>query len=235
MNTLILSGLTALASLTPSEETAPPSLAESLALQEASAPVAEPVGARSGFYARIQGGVGWLLDGSFDVVSGGSTTSGDASYDVGYLSGFALGWRFDERWSAELELNYRTNDIDEVDQGGGSTIEEGDYASLAITANGYYTFRPGERLRPYIGAGLGLMQEIDADFGPDEIEAEQGNLFVFQLMAGASYQISDPLSVSLEARYLGTAGPELELSGSSDTLEADYDNVALIAGLTYSF
>ncbi|MEM7517804.1 MAG: OmpW family outer membrane protein [Planctomycetota bacterium] len=202
----------------------------SSALQE------DSVSDRSGWFARVQAGLSFLPDGDFDVTSGGATTGGEGSYDPGFMSGLAVGYRIDSNWSAELEYNYRSNDIDTVDQDGGGTFADGgDFASVAIMANAYYHFRPGERLRPYIGAGVGFLQEIDADLDSLGVEASDRGGFAYQLMAGVSYELSGPWTMNVEGRYFGAGNSDLEVSGNSDVYEADYNPFSVLAGLTYSF
>lgn len=219
---------------------APASLFESfLAFAEPSLSNAfqeEAVSDRSGWFARVQAGLSFLPDGDFDVTSGGATTGGEGNYDPGFMSGLAVGYRIDSTWSAELEYNYRSNDVDTVEQDGGGTFADGgDFASVAIMANAYYHFRPGERLRPYIGAGVGFLQEIDSDLDSLGVEASDRGGFAYQLMAGVSYELSGPWTMNLEGRYFGAGTSDLEVSGSSDVYEADYNPFSIVAGVTYSF
>lgn len=196
----------------------------------------EPAPRRPGWYGEVFGGLGSLSDGGFDTVSGGTIIQGDASYEDGFLSGFAVGYDIDENWSLELDYTYRSNDIDRATTAGGGTIGTGgDYASVAILANAIYRFRPGARLRPYVGVGLGILQEIDADFEDQNIEASERGTLAYQFLLGASYDYSGPWSVFAEARYMATEGPELEFTGGSDVYEADYDHLGLLLGARYRF
>lgn len=191
---------------------------------------------RPGWYLGLHGGLGQLRDGSFDQVSGGVTSAADGSYDSGFLAGFSIGRRFDANWSAELDYTYRSNDVAGIDLvGGGSLAQSGDYASVAILGNLRYDFRSGQRWRPYVGLGLGFLQEVDADLAPAGIEASEGGTFAFQAMAGASFQVDRRWSLFAEARYLGTAGAELEDETSGDVYEADYDHLGLVIGARYGF
>ena len=245
MQHLLLSGLAALAPLAPAETAPTTSVSAPTGFLQPSTLAAErrqeddaalpPDGPRYRWYAKLHAGFGVLDDGGFDATSGGTTTPGDGSYDSGLLSGFALGYRFDRRWSAELEYTYRTNDIDSIEQSGSTFASGGDYASVAILANAFYHFRPGERLRPYVGAGVGLLQEIDADLESSSVEASDRGGFAWQVMAGVDYQLSDRWNLNFEGRYFDGGSPTLDVEGSSDSYDADYRHLGLLAGVSYSF
>jgi opacity protein-like surface antigen len=191
---------------------------------------------RPGWYLSLYGGLGQLQDGAFDQVSGSTTNPADGSYDSGFLTGFSVGRRFDANWSAELDYTYRTNDISGIDlAGGGSLAGSGDFASVAILANLRYDFMEGKRWRPYAGLGLGILQEVDADLQPGNVEASERGTLAFQLMAGASYQVDRNWSLFAEARYLGTGGADLEDEATGDVYAADYDSLGLLLGVRYGF
>lgn len=253
MNTLIVCALLGLLPDAPLQVPAPsdawrmgafghptqPELSQSIAPSVAliSAEEAPPsVQRHSGWYGKVYGGLGLLDDGEFDLVSGATTTQGDGTYDTGFLSGFAVGYDLDERWSIELDYTYRSNDIDTARTSGGADLGTGgDFASVAILANAIYRFRPGAHLRPYAGIGLGILQEIDADFEDQGIEASERGTLAYQFLVGASYDYGGPWSSFVEARYLITEGAELDFSGGADSYEADYNHLGLLAGVRYSF
>jgi opacity protein-like surface antigen len=213
-----------------------PSVGVAVSAQDGLAEASSRDSGRPGWYLGLYGGFGQLQDGAFDEVSGGVTSPADGSYDSGFLAGFSVGRRFDERWSAELDYTYRSNDVSGIDLvGGGSLADSGDYASVAILANLRYDFLPGERWRPYVGLGVGFLQEIDADLSPAGVEASERGPFAFQAMAGASFQVDRHWSLFAEARYLGTGGADLEDEASGDVYEADYDHLGVVIGARYGF
>lgn len=189
---------------------------------------------RDGWYATLFAGYGLLDDGDFEATSGGVTTTGEGSYDGGFSGGFAVGYRFRERWSVEFEQTYRTNDIDSISLGGSSFATGGDYASLAYMANLRRDFGDGP-IRPFVGLGLGVVQEIDVDIEDTSTEAEGDFDFAWQLSAGAAWDLNERWSVSAEARYFSTAGEDLKVDGTGQTLGGDYDHLGFYLGATYSF
>ncbi|MEM8997712.1 MAG: porin family protein [Acidobacteriota bacterium] len=188
-------------------------------------------------YVKLVAGFGDLDDGgTLEVDDPRFSSTADASYDQGFRSGLAFGWRFDDRFALELEYLYSTNDFDTVLFSDGQRFEEGNYASVVISANAYTFFRRGESLRPYVGAGVGWVQEVDVDFerGGEEISFETDD-FGFQAMAGLLWDVNDRWSLDLQARYLLVDGLEMESEDGPGTVVADYRPLSLFAGLSYRF
>lgn len=199
----------------------------------------------SGVYLRAAGGLGFLADGDLDRQAGGGSpgVAGDADYDSGFLSTFAVGYRIDPRWSTELELAYRSNDIDGVrEASGGATIaESGDFASLSFMLNGRYHFDTGESpVQPYVGLGIGVVEEIDVDLDPlggggTERSFSDSGLGL-QAMLGADYALGSGWSLNAEGRYFTALDFSLGAEGGGGgTFEGDYDHFGLLFGLGYSF
>lgn len=109
----------------------------------------------------------------------------------------------------------------------------GDYASVAVTGNAIYSFTTSGAWRPYVGAGLGFLQEIDADLQPAIGEVNDRGAFAYQVLGGVGYRLSDAIELTLEGRYLGTSGVELE--GGGQSFEADYDHMGVLFGLRWQF
>jgi opacity protein-like surface antigen len=182
----------------------------------------------SGLYARANIGYGQTLDGAFDP----SGSSADGEYSAGMVSGAAIGYDFNENWSVEADWTYRSGDVDSIGAGG-SVANGGDYASVAVTGNAIYSFSTSGAWRPYIGAGLGFLQEIDADLQPAIGEVSDRGAFAYQLLGGVGYRLSEAIELTLEGRYLGTSGVELE--GGGQSFEADYDHMGVLFGLRWQF
>ena len=189
-------------------------------------------------YVELQGGIGWL-DGSDLAIRNGATADGDADFDLGFAAGGALGLDLSERWAGELEYMYRSNDVDSFSGGiGGSS---GDFASVAIMANLLYRFESPAglldgALTPYVGAGVGLFQEIDFDIagGANAGEFEDSGGFAYQLMAGSDYRLSPSWALNGELRYFD--GGSIDLDGPSGRrLEADYRTLSVMLGVRYDF
>ncbi len=193
-------------------------------------------------YVRAQYGLGLLADGDLDQGGTGGNVAGDAEYDAGFLGGLAIGYRAAPNWSFEGELMYRSNDIDSLinRDTGALRASSGDFASLALMANARYHFRPGEDFQPYVGVGVGLVEEIDVDIDFPNTQQERSFSDValgLQAMVGAKYGLTDRISLSAEARYFTALGFDLDGEGASSgaTFDGDYNHVGFLLGVSYDF
>jgi opacity protein-like surface antigen len=190
-----------------------------------------------GPYARLLGGLNFALDSDFDGNSADAFPSGEASLDTGAVVGLGGGYRFNRNFAAELEYAYRSNDIDKIKGSGGATIADGgDLASVAIMANGYYYFDFAESWSPYIGLGMGFLQEIDSDVelvGFNDQKDLEDSVFAWQAMVGAEVPIDDSWRFYGEGRFMSAPSPEL--SNSNGSYSVDYNNLSLIFGIGYQF
>ncbi|MDA0374030.1 MAG: outer membrane beta-barrel protein [Planctomycetota bacterium] len=203
--------------------------------------IASADAAGSGFYLRVDAGLGAVLDTEVERTdASGASNLGDAAFDSGWMTGTALGYRFSDRWSADLEFTYRTNDVDRIRPVGATGLDaaSGDFASGALMANVRYHFPSESRLRPYVGLGAGLVEEIDIDVdlaGVENSYSDSG--FGVQAMLGVEYALDDSWSLSGEARYFRA----LDFEGSGEgpsaggRASADYDHFGVLLGLTYRF
>jgi opacity protein-like surface antigen len=190
-----------------------------------------------GPYARLMGGLNFALDSDFDGNRSDSFPSGEASLDTGAVVGLAAGYRFNRNFAADLDYAYRSNDIDTIKGTGGGTIADGgDLASVAIMANGYYYFDFAESWSPYIGLGVGFLQEIDSDVelvGFNDQKDLEDSVFAWQAMVGAEVPIDDSWRFYGEGRFMSAPSPEL--SNSNGSYSVDYNNLSLIFGIGYQF
>ncbi len=191
----------------------------------------------NGTYVRLMGGLNFAMDSDFDGSSGDSFPSGEASLDAGALVGLAAGYRFNRNFAADLDYVYRSNDLDSIKRSGGTTIADGgDLASVAIMANGYYHFDFARSWSPYIGLGLGFLQEIDSDVRLTGVNAQkdlEDQVFAWQAMVGAEVPIDANWRIYGEGRFL--AAPSADLSNSNGSYSVDYNNLSLIFGIGYQF
>ncbi|MEL6619322.1 MAG: outer membrane beta-barrel protein [Pseudomonadota bacterium] len=180
------------------------------------------------FYVKLFGG---LSDLQVDTLSFGSTTS-QADFDTGIAAGGAFGYDYaGSPWQAEIEYTYRSADITPA----ASLGTGGDYASTSLMVNGIYAFSAAGAVKPYVGAGIGFMTEVDLDIegGAAAGEYEDSGVFAAQVMVGAEYAVSDRVGLYGELRYF-TAGSQT-MTGGSGTIEADYDSLDAIVGLSIRF
>jgi hypothetical protein len=191
-------------------------------------------------YVDVYGGLSML--GSGDVIRAGSATNG--SYDRGFLAGAAFGKQVSPAWAFEVEWFYRSNEVESMKGGSFDGVTDGDFASTNLMFNAVYTFGqggPGGSARagitPYVGLGLGFMQEVDIDLTVGGVEQEHSDNWVpaAQLIAGALYPISDSFSGFLELRYHYAGSPEMDATSGGAPVEADYNGFSTLLGLRYAF
>jgi len=132
----------------------------------------------------------------------------------------AVGRTFGDHFRAEGELLYS----DAKGKSGDGRIKV-----LAGLANGYYDFDTGTKLRPFVGAGVGVGQ-VKLDGGPVHDDATG---FAYQMQTGVSYPINDRLSTQIAYRYLGIN--DVKLGSGAQSLHGDYHDQAVTVGLTYRF
>lgn len=180
------------------------------------------------YYVKLFGGASDLQADTFSF--GGAVTGTDV--DTGVIAGGAFGYDYaGSPWQAEVEYTYRSADVTPA----ASLGIGGDYASTSLMVNGLYSFATNGALRPYVGAGIGFVTEVDLDIdaGPAAGEYEDSGVFAAQVMVGADYALSDSVGLFGELRYF-TAGSQT-LEGASGTIEADYDSIDAVIGLSIRF
>jgi opacity protein-like surface antigen len=186
---------------------------------------------------KLHGGLNFALDSDFDGSNSTSFPSGEASLDTGALVGMAGGYRFNRNFAADLEYTYRTNDINKIEGTGGTRIADGgDLASVAIMANGSYYFDFAESWSPYIGLGIGFLQEIDSDVelvGISDQKDLEDQVFAWQAMIGAEVPLDESWRLYGEGRFMSAPGPDL--SNNNGSYGVDYNNLSLIVGVGYQF
>lgn len=190
-----------------------------------------------GPYARLMGGLNLVPDSDFDGSSAATFPSGEASLETGTVVGLAAGYRFNRNFAAELDYAYRSNDIDKIKGSGGVTVADGgDLASVAIMANGLYYFDVAETWAPYVGLGLGFLQEIDSDVQLTGVNSQkdlEDQVFAWQAMVGAEVPLDERWRLYGEGRFMSAPSPEL--SNSNGSYSVDYNNLSLMLGIGYQF
>lgn len=193
------------------------------------------------FYGKIYGGVNVLGDESYNqtgVATAGAT--GDSSFDTGMMAGAAAGYFFTDNIAAEIAWDYRRNDSDSNTFSDGTNFSSGDYASNIFFLNGYYHFNPvmKSKFRPYLGAGLGYVQEIDLDLEAGGVETSYSSdgEVAAQLIAGTSYALTKSWDLTADVRYVRAWGMDLKQeNGTSQINDIDYDPVSVTFGAVYKF
>jgi opacity protein-like surface antigen len=185
---------------------------------------------------RLFGGGSFLGD---DTAKLSGTGSGSVSFDPGFAFGGAVGYELTPNISAELELVYRSAGVSRF--GNPALGTGGDYASLAVMANVSYQLDGwavgrGQRLRPFAGVGVGVIEEIDFDLkgGNSPREFSDSGRLALQARGGLNWELTRNWIASTELRVFSAGTPKLSGTGGR-TLEAGYQTIDLLLGLTYRF
>lgn len=137
----------------------------------------------------------------------------------GWTVDLAAGRSFNSAVRAETELLYSEADRKDV--------STGKIKTFGGLVNGYYDFDTGTKVRPYVGAGIGVAQ-LKLDSGA--VHGDDTG-FAYQLKTGVSYPINDRLSAQLGYRYLGVN--DVRIGQGPGRIDGDYHDHAVTAGLTY--
>lgn len=152
--------------------------------------------------------------------------AGRLSLGSGTAFGGSVGWRFAPAWRLEGEVLYRNNRVDTstvpgIDPQSG----DADYASVALMANllwdvGRWTVGPAT-LRPYIGMGIGRLQELDTDLraGGQAVEFS-GSGGARQLLTGLEWDYRSGWTAGVGLRWVDAG--RVKLTGTAGTLEVDH-------------
>lgn len=147
--------------------------------------------------------------------AGGTFPSDD--FDDGGSYALALGYQFSPMMRAELEGAYRHTDLEDA---------PGDADTYTAMLNAFWDFKNDTRFTPYIGAGIGwAFQSIDS--GPID---DDDNAFVYQLGAGASYNLTQNWALTADYRWVDTA--DFDYDGG---VGGDFSSHEVRAGVRYTF
>lgn len=191
---------------------------------------------RSGLYVSAYGGSSSLASTSLtESRTSLSTLTGKGAFGSGIGLGGAFGYRYGNGWAAELAWDYRSHDVKRI----GGTPVQGDFASTTAFLNGYYRFQKLGIVRPFVGAGLGYVTEIDMDLSRDGAEKEysrRGGLGV-QAILGGEVELTDRWNVSADLRWsqMGSGSFKSTSAGATLSGKPKYQPTSVNLGLTYRF
>jgi outer membrane protein len=195
------------------------------------------------FYGKLYGGTTFMSDKKFDQtgVSGVEAGArGTTSLDAGWGFGGALGYNINDNISTELAWDYMTNGATTKFTDGTKLDGDGDFSSSIFFVNGIYKFNPitSHKIRPYLGAGVGYVDEIDLDTKKNNIETSystDGEL-AWQAIAGVEYPLNNKWSLNGDVRYVNVSSLDLKNESGTGTLKnVDYNPTSLMLGITYKF
>jgi opacity protein-like surface antigen len=139
--------------------------------------------------------------------------TGQVPGDLSLVSPFRFNVAGGYQWKlfrTELELGYTSTVINGIKYKVNNSSQplEGNIDRVTVLLNGYYDVFTGSRLRPYLGAGVGV------GFNGGNIKQPQsgdsftvsGTSLSYQLKLGVQYEIAKKRSVFVDVKYLNVGG-----------------------------
>jgi outer membrane protein OmpA-like peptidoglycan-associated protein len=180
-----------------------------------------------GWYMSLDAGASWVQDndGRVDFYDGGydGYGKGTVEFDSGWGAFATLGYAW-KHWRLELELGYRSNDLDgfcETDSSysvAASSCDsddffslEGDFEEFSQMLNVLYDWDLNEKWTLSLGAGVGgdyMMATSGGFIDSDLVLDDTDYVFAYQLLAGLNYHLTRRLDLFLNYRYFRTDSPE---------------------------
>lgn len=162
---------------------------------------AEEYNINKNLYTRFGIGYADQVD-NYDEINIGKTewefdSSPNFTISAGYDTNF---------WALESEISYKKMDIDSrISKTTGSRLNyEGDQDQIAFMLNFFWYPKLDWTVSPYLGAGLGVTRISWNDIrvpGSDSVLDDSDTVFTYQLIIGASYEISSRLLFEIDYRY----------------------------------
>jgi outer membrane protein OmpA-like peptidoglycan-associated protein len=171
---------------------------------------AQEIDAQPGFYIGAGGGITTPLSSPNNSTGVGPVVGGKIGYDF-------VGPRID------LDVGYGSTPLNVNIPGTAITGKAGQLTGLV---NLSYDFFPTSLVTPYIGAGVGIAF-IDSNTSLGSTQ------FAWDALAGVRYNISNAMTVGIEARYLGTTSPSVTVGGQ--TFSSPNQNLLVLAGVAWKF
>lgn len=168
------------------------------------------------------------FSGMVSVAEDSTLEIGDIKAELGLDTGFGLsvaaGKKFGNGWRAELEYSYRKNDIGDLTLGiliiPTSLLNE-EIDVHTVMANLVYDIQNNTMITPYLGAGVGVGWEGEAE----------GAEFAYQFLAGINVEMSSQNELIFGYRYTGMT--DLDYNEGHLTATAGSHNFEL--GFRHSF
>jgi OOP family OmpA-OmpF porin len=224
---------------------------------------AQPV---TGVYIGAGAGVNWLNNPEHvDVrngLGGARDNAGKIGSKVGWGGVLSLGYGFGNGVRAEIEGNYRENEVDKIRGFGLAPVGRvgGFQRSYGVMANAFYdfdfaNFGLGQSIfQPYVGVGAGYvwtdMNNVRGNGGAGQNSTiysdDAAGRFAYQGIAGVATPLTwlgvTGLSLTAEYRFMGTLEPRLDASvrnnvtgaTSRGKIEPENMNHSVMLGLRYA-
>lgn len=171
----------------------------------------------------------------FGEIPNGTPLGWNTDFEDGFAIGGQVGYAFENGLRVELEGSYTEYDVNRHFglTAGGANIDNVDVAVLtrgaadpanptvgAVIADGrgsvsnlgffgniYYDINAGGGFKPFVGGGLGF-QSTDVRYIPSGVPVGEGSdeSFAYQLMAGASFDVSEKFQIFGQYTYRANTG-----------------------------
>ena len=145
--------------------------------------------------------------------------------DPGYFFGGAAGARFLEHFRTELQIGFRSSEVENMAIQGENSNAKGDLSLFSVMANGYIDWDLDVGVIPFIGVGIGWgMPRLDAQNQPGTTQLnldDTDSVFVWNAMVGGTIPLSEIADFSLGYRYIQTE----DISYSSRIVDTEADPV----------
>ena len=158
--------------------------------------------------------------------------------DSGFNAGISFGRLFDNNFSVELGWEYRSNSSETI-LAATEVFPDGNYASSSFFLNSAYFFDTKYRWKPYVGAGLVWLQEVDIDLERDgnELSYSNSGQTGLQFFAGVDYKFNSSWSAQLEARLVRVN--DISLTGEEGAIgqlsKLNYQPSGIQLAIKYTF
>ena len=214
---------------------------------------AQPV---SGVYVGAGVGVNFRMDPDGDYSRSLVSTLGartatatgqvKASTEPNIMGVISVGYGFGNGLRAELEGNYRTNEVDSATVPGRPQSSSHPWLNTyGAMVNVLYDFRLGWPVVPYIGAGIGYgWSDIEKGTSFGFPSTQTKGEFAYQGILGLAYELGATvpgLAITLEGRYYATLDPSFkDASRVSPTVSQQVnwkpknENASVLVGLRYA-
>ena len=191
---------------------------------------------KAGWYVSAYGGSSALSSTNLsETRPAAAPIAGKATFGSGAGLGGGIGYRYGNGWAAELALDYRRHDLERV----GGVAVKGDFASTVAFLNGYYRFQKVGMVRPFVGAGLGYITEIDMDLSRSGTEQEYSRFggLATQAILGGEVDLSARWSLTADLRWMQTSGRSFKSTNAGAALggKPKYQPASLNVGVSYRF
>jgi opacity protein-like surface antigen len=153
----------------------------------------------------------------------GPATTTRLSFRPGVRLDLDGGYRFDDSWALNLEVGYIYNSVKFATS---TTSTSTGLHQVPILVDGIYTLPFKWPVKPYVGAGLGL---VASTLNGSEDVSGAG-----QLLAGLKFEINPQMDISLEYKLLGTTKHNWNSILSTDEGSRTINN-SVLASFTIKF